>query len=310
MNKHQLIAPILFLAITAGSSARLNAQKNHHGDHDRGFQFVPGTVVVSRSVYEGNASTVTIGEALPLGCQGGLTGLTVNVPTTAGGTDAVAVPCGVATDNGEYPNLLDSHNVWNNANSDGSFGVSSPIFLDDITTDGWPLGTLPIPTDQIVTSFSSKSELALNRSVDGRSITFMGYVGGSRMRRLHGFSHRAQSARCFGFEHARRLRSHQSGHHNFREQSVGPRGILPWSCRSRCRRPSQRHPRQRLQRRQRPRSHQGRQRPLLHGRQRQLRQPVEEANVPSPGRRRAHQCDRRRTALPRRRRRRPRPTST
>lgn len=178
MNKHLLIAPILFLAVTAGSPARLNAQENHPKDHDRGFHFVPGTLVVSRSVYEGKASTVTIGETLPLGCQGGLIGLTVNVPTTTGGTTPVTVPCGVATDNGEYPNLFDIHNVWNNANSDGSFGVTSPIFLDDITTDGWKLGTLPIPTDQIVTSFSSKSELALNRSVDGRSITFMGYVGG------------------------------------------------------------------------------------------------------------------------------------
>ncbi len=178
MNKHLLIAPILVLAITAGSPARLNAQQNHPQDSDRRFQFVPGTLVVSRSVYEGKASTVTIGETLPLGCQGGSTGLTVDVPTTTGGTAAIAVPCGVATDNGEYPNLFDSHNVWNNANSDGSFGVTSPIFLDDITTDGWELGTLPIPTDRIVTSFSSKSELALNRSVDGRSITFMGYAGG------------------------------------------------------------------------------------------------------------------------------------
>jgi hypothetical protein len=177
------MAPILTLAVTAGSPARLNAQQNHPQDHDRGFQnrgfqFVPGTLVVSRSFYEGNASTVTIGETLPLGCQGGLTGLTINVPTTTGGTTAVTVPCGVASDNGEYPNLFDTHNVWNNSNSDGSFGVSSPIFLDDITTDGWELGSLPIPSDKIVTSFSSKSELALNRSVDGRSITFMGYVGG------------------------------------------------------------------------------------------------------------------------------------
>jgi hypothetical protein len=37
---------------------------------------------------------------------------------------------------------------------------------------------LPIPSDRIVTSFSSKSELALNRSVDGKSLTFMGYHGG------------------------------------------------------------------------------------------------------------------------------------
>ncbi|WP_348269342.1 hypothetical protein P8936_09560 [Edaphobacter paludis] len=189
--KYLLIAPILILAAAAGSPARLNAQGNssNHSqdlDHDRGdshdrdnrFRFVPGSLVVSRSVYDGNASTVTTGETLPLGCQGGTTGLTINVPTTTGGTTPVTVPCGVATDNGEYPNLFDTHNVWNNANSDGSFGVTSPIFLDDITTDGRELGTLPIPSDKIVTSFSSKSELALNRSVDGRSITFMGYVGG------------------------------------------------------------------------------------------------------------------------------------
>jgi hypothetical protein len=168
----------LILAATAGSPARSNAQESHPKDRDRRFQFVPGTLVVSRSVYEGHDLNVVIGETLPLGCQGGLTGLTINVPTTTGGTTAVTVPCGVASDNGEYPNLLDNHNVWNNANTDGSFGVTSPIFLDDITTDGRKLGSIPIPTSTIVTSFSSKSELALNRSVDGRSITFMGYVGG------------------------------------------------------------------------------------------------------------------------------------
>ena len=90
----------------------------------------------------------------------------------------MAVACGIASDNGEFSNLSDSHNVWNNANSDGSFGISAPIFLDNLSSDGRLLGTLAIPTNQIVTSFSSKSELALNRSVDGRSITFMGYRGG------------------------------------------------------------------------------------------------------------------------------------
>jgi hypothetical protein len=68
--------------------------------------------------------------------------------------------------------------VFNNDGPDGSFGVTSPIFLDSITSDGFLLGTLPIPSDQIVTSFSSKSELALNRSTDGKSITFGGYRGG------------------------------------------------------------------------------------------------------------------------------------
>lgn len=157
---------------------KARANDDDHGRQGR-FQFVPGTLVLSRSVYTGNASTVTIGEDLPLGCAGGANGSSnVNVPTTSGSTISVNVPCGIASDNGEFPNIFDSHNVWNNANSDGSFGITSPIFLDNLTTDGFPLRTLPIPTDQIVTSFSSKSELALNLSVDGKSLTFMGYQGG------------------------------------------------------------------------------------------------------------------------------------
>jgi hypothetical protein len=197
MKMYWIAAPALLLAVAIASPARLNAQffdqqgRDGQGDHQQGrngqgghedghqnFRFLPGTLVLSRSVYVGKASTVTIGETLPLGCEGGLTGLTVNVPLIAGGTTPVTVPCGTAADNGEFPNLFDTHNVWNNASSDPNFGMTSPIFLDDMTTDGFVVGTLPIPTDQIVTSFSSKSELALNRSVDGRSLTFMGYRGG------------------------------------------------------------------------------------------------------------------------------------
>lgn len=145
MNKHLLIISIFAVTITAGSSTTLHAQQNHNQNQDWGFHFIPGTLVVSRSVYEGNASTVTIGESLPLGCQGGLTGLTVNVPLTAGGTTPVAVPCGVASDNGEYPNLLDTHNVWNNANSDPSFGVTSPSFstTSPPTAGSWELSPSP-----------------------------------------------------------------------------------------------------------------------------------------------------------------------
>src|SRR5271168_3417439 len=101
------------------------------------FHFQPDSLVLSRSVYVGNASTVTIGENLPRGCAGGANGSTVvAVPTTTSGvTTNVTVPCGIASDNGEAPNLNDSHNVWNNSNSDGSFGVTSPIFLDNLSTD-------------------------------------------------------------------------------------------------------------------------------------------------------------------------------
>lgn len=165
------------LALAAGVfSTRLAARDD---DDREQFKFQPNSLVVTRSVYVGNAATVNAGEALPPGCQGGATGLTVQVPLTAGGTVGVAVPCGFASDNGEAPNLNDNHNVWNNSGSDGSFGITSPIFLDNITEDGRRLGTMRIPADRIVTSFSSKSELALNRSVDGRSLTFMGYHGGA-----------------------------------------------------------------------------------------------------------------------------------
>jgi hypothetical protein len=91
----------------------------------------------------------------------------------AGGTTPVAVTCSTAIADGTFPI------VFNNAAADGEFGITSPIFLDNLTTDGRLLDTMTIPTDQVVTSFSSKSELAVNRSVDGKSITFMGYRGGT-----------------------------------------------------------------------------------------------------------------------------------
>ena len=164
-----------------------NHDFDHYRDQFRGF--LPGSIVLSGTVYVGNAGTVTSGEVLPPGClnTGSVTNptpATVNVPllpadqTATTTTTAVTVTCGYASDNGEAPNLRDNHNVWNNANTDGSFGVSSPIVLWDLSSDGFLLGALPVPSDEIVTSFSSKSELALNRSADGRSLTFMGYRGG------------------------------------------------------------------------------------------------------------------------------------
>ncbi len=76
--------------------------------------------------------------------------------------------------------------VFNQDLSDPSFGITSPIFLDQITTGGALVNSLLVPTtsetgapatkDQMVTSFSSKSELALNLSTDGNILTFMGYL--------------------------------------------------------------------------------------------------------------------------------------
>jgi hypothetical protein len=81
-------------------------------------------------------------------------------------------PClPLAAVDGSYPG------VWANETPDASFGVTSPIFLDQMTPDGVVLNSLQVDPAQIVTSFSSKSELALNLSTDRTKFTFMGYVG-------------------------------------------------------------------------------------------------------------------------------------
>lgn len=66
--------------------------------------------------------------------------------------------------------------VFNNGSADPFFGVTSPGFLDELTPWGEHVATIRVPDDQFVTSFSSKSELALNLSPERRYVSFMGYV--------------------------------------------------------------------------------------------------------------------------------------
>jgi hypothetical protein len=153
------LLPALALAIVA-LPVSLTAQDRTHDQS--GSQFYPGNLVVSRSVYDNRANNVTVGEPLPPDCA----------PSTGG--------CVTAAYDGTYPT------VFNNAPIDGSFGITSRIFLDQITPGGWPISTLEVANslergvdaddDVLVTSFSSKSELALNLSLDKRYLTFMGYV--------------------------------------------------------------------------------------------------------------------------------------
>jgi hypothetical protein len=160
--KKPLVAFTIGVALAAGAGAPA-AQAGR-------FEFKPDTLVLSRSVYVGTASLLVPNlTVLPPGCIAG----TVQVPLIAGGTTPVAVTCSTAIADGTFPG------VFTNDAADSQFGITSPIYVDNLTTEGDLLGTLPIPTDQIVTSFSSKSELAVNRSIDGKSITFMGYRGGS-----------------------------------------------------------------------------------------------------------------------------------
>ena len=73
--------------------------------------------------------------------------------------------------------------VWNNASVDGSFGVTSPIELTVINPNSdHVFHTVAVPTDQVVTSFSSKSELGLHISrtapgADGAHLVFVAYAG-------------------------------------------------------------------------------------------------------------------------------------
>ncbi|MGC2180822.1 MAG: hypothetical protein WA650_21615, partial [Bradyrhizobium sp.] len=125
--------------------------------------FLPGNLLLSRSVYDSPANIITPGVTqLPPGCTPG--------------------NCVTATADGTYPT------VFNNAIVDASFGVTAPILIDEMLTipSGDVVQTIQVPnssergvktnTDQMVTSFSSKSEIGLNLSLDRNSVSFMGYL--------------------------------------------------------------------------------------------------------------------------------------
>src|SRR6202167_4974295 len=124
--------------------------------------FAPGHLLLSRSVYDSPANIITPGVTqLPPGCTPG--------------------NCVTATADGTYPT------VFNNVLVDASFGVTAPILIDEmlIVPSGDVVQTIQVPnssekgvkttTDQMVTSFSSKSEIGLNLSLDRNSVSFMGY---------------------------------------------------------------------------------------------------------------------------------------
>src|SRR5579862_4807898 len=99
--------------------------------------FAPGDILVSRTTYTGTASTVSFPGFLPN-----------NAASVADGT---------------FPN------VFNNETPDGSFGVTSPIFIDRLTITGGLISIIPVTPllfsqtgANVATSFPSKSELGLS----------------------------------------------------------------------------------------------------------------------------------------------------
>jgi len=145
----------------ASSAAVLAALLAFAGPAAAGEGFPSDELLVSRTQFPANFSAIVAGATqLPPGCVG--------------------TACKLATAGSTFPL------VFNNAKTDGSFGLTAKIVLDRYSREGHRLGAIEVPnsadpnvtstSDQMVTSFSSKSELALNLSADGRFLTFTGYL--------------------------------------------------------------------------------------------------------------------------------------
>jgi hypothetical protein len=132
MKRLFLFAALAGLVVTGAALVGAKARANGS------VFFAPGNLLVSRSVYHDNPGNVSVGETLPPGCTSG---------------------CGSAVADGSYPR------VFNNDSVDGSFGITSKIFLDQLTASGALVNSLEVPNstnngvpptkDQMVTSFSS-----------------------------------------------------------------------------------------------------------------------------------------------------------
>ena len=141
-------AGVLAATAAGATTAHASTTPNHPGGLGQS-RLIPGDLLVSTSHYLNDPKIVAGKTVLPPGCTSG---------------------CVTAIANGNYPQ------VFNNATVDASFGVTSPLALEEITPSGFPQGIINVPTNELTTSFSSKSEGALNLSTDGKNVTFIGYV--------------------------------------------------------------------------------------------------------------------------------------
>jgi len=114
----------------------------------------PDSLVISTSTYDRSKGAIA----------------SLKVGTTLANTDTATT---TAVADNSYVN------VWNNETADASFGVTSPIRLVDVDPrNGRVFRTMSVPTNQVVTSFSSKSELGLHLAQDrhGTHLVFVGYA--------------------------------------------------------------------------------------------------------------------------------------
>jgi hypothetical protein len=115
---------------------------------------LPNSVIISSTTYDNSQG------AIASLAKGSFIGTTNKAPLAVAGNDYV--------------------NVWSNTSADANFGVTTPIVLTAIEPNsGHVFGSIRVPTDQVVTSFSSKSEGSLNfgRDAKGPHVTIVGYAG-------------------------------------------------------------------------------------------------------------------------------------
>jgi hypothetical protein len=149
-----LAVPLLVVAVPAAARTAPAFGWGHN-------RFSPGQLLVTTGVWTTNP-----------GITAGSTPLPPNCPTA----NTTYVTCATAVAPGSYPI------VFNNDAADGSFGVTEPIVLDEINPfSGRLIKAVTVPDnpadgDYLTTSFSSKSELAINPSTDGQYDSFIGYV--------------------------------------------------------------------------------------------------------------------------------------
>jgi hypothetical protein len=150
----RILPPITSAVLFAGCGALLSAASAvARADDDDAF-LRPGSLVISSSTFDRSQGAVA----------------SLKVGTTLPNTDTATT---TATADNTYTQ------IWNNEKPDASFGVTSSIRLTDIEPhSGHVFRSMLVPTSQVVTSFSSKSELGLHitRNREGSHLVFVGYA--------------------------------------------------------------------------------------------------------------------------------------
>jgi hypothetical protein len=156
LRRARLVAALVTATVLAGLAVASAEGDSLFGG---GSDINPGDLLIARSVYA--TPNIVAGTTGP----SGLTGGTQLPPACTSGN------CASANTNGTYPQ------VFNNDEADSHFGITSPIYLDQVDPNsGHLINTITVPTNNVVTSFSSKSELALNLSTNGQYVSFLGYA--------------------------------------------------------------------------------------------------------------------------------------